>query len=133
MLVALGPLTNLALALKLDPTLPQRMARLVVMGGAVTAHGNITPGGRIQHRLRSGSGAHRVLRIRACRPGRLGSHAGPRPAAADVERWLQADSARAFYRAISEKTRLWSADRRGDHWHSADALAMAWALNRKGP
>ena len=43
LLVALGPLTNLALALRLDPTLPRRVARLVVMGGAVTAHGNITP------------------------------------------------------------------------------------------
>src|SRR5687768_16800381 len=43
LLVALGPLTNLALALKLDPTLPQRIARCVVMGGAVTAHGNMTP------------------------------------------------------------------------------------------
>lgn len=39
-LVALAPLTNLALALKLDPTLPQRVKRLVVMGGAVTGHGN---------------------------------------------------------------------------------------------
>jgi purine nucleosidase len=37
LLVALGPLTNVALALKLDPTLPQRIARCVVMGGAVTA------------------------------------------------------------------------------------------------
>jgi purine nucleosidase len=42
LLVALGPLTNLALALRLDPTLPQRVARCVVMGGAVSAHGNIT-------------------------------------------------------------------------------------------
>src|SRR3546814_7018732 len=42
-LVALGPLTNVALALKLDPTLPGRIARLVVMGGAVTCRGNITP------------------------------------------------------------------------------------------
>ena len=42
LLVALGPLTNLALALTLDPTLPQRVARLVVMGGALTGHGNIT-------------------------------------------------------------------------------------------
>ena len=33
LLVALGPLTNLALALRLDPTLPQRVARLVEMGG----------------------------------------------------------------------------------------------------
>ncbi len=39
-LVALAPLTNLALALKLDPSLPERVARLVVMGGAVTGHGN---------------------------------------------------------------------------------------------
>lgn len=39
-LVALAPLTNLALALRLDPALPQRVRRLVVMGGAVTGHGN---------------------------------------------------------------------------------------------
>ncbi|TAL75342.1 MAG: nucleoside hydrolase [Rhodanobacter sp.] len=39
-LVALAPLTNIALALRLDPTLPQRVRRLVVMGGAVTGHGN---------------------------------------------------------------------------------------------
>src|SRR5699024_8868760 len=39
-LVALGPLTNLALALRLDPSLPERVARLVVMGGAVNGHGN---------------------------------------------------------------------------------------------
>ncbi|MFC5742774.1 nucleoside hydrolase [Dyella tabacisoli] len=39
-LVALAPLTNLALALRLDPSLPERVARLVVMGGAVTGHGN---------------------------------------------------------------------------------------------
>ena len=43
LLVALGPLTNVALALKLDPTLPSRIARCVIMGGSVTAHGNITP------------------------------------------------------------------------------------------
>ncbi|HRF83199.1 MAG TPA: nucleoside hydrolase, partial [Pseudoxanthomonas sp.] len=29
-------------------------------------------------------------------------------------------------------TRLWSEDRRGDHWHSADSLAMAWALEPDG-
>ncbi|MEO8010150.1 MAG: nucleoside hydrolase, partial [Dokdonella sp.] len=39
-LVALGPLTNLALALRLDPELPQRVRRLVVMGGAVSGRGN---------------------------------------------------------------------------------------------
>ena len=39
-LAAIGPLTNVAIALKLDPTLPHKLKRLVVMGGAVTGHGN---------------------------------------------------------------------------------------------
>ncbi|WP_457638049.1 nucleoside hydrolase [Oceanithermus sp.] len=39
-LVALGPLTNLALALRLEPELPRLLAGLVVMGGAHTARGN---------------------------------------------------------------------------------------------
>jgi purine nucleosidase len=40
-LVALGPLTNVALALNLDPDLPGKYRRLVVMGGAVRATGNM--------------------------------------------------------------------------------------------
>lgn len=39
-LVCLGPLTNVALATRLDPDLPSRVRRLVVMGGAVRATGN---------------------------------------------------------------------------------------------
>jgi purine nucleosidase len=45
-LVAVGPLTNLALALALDPGLPHRVQRVVVMGGAfgTLGHGgNVTP------------------------------------------------------------------------------------------
>jgi purine nucleosidase len=40
-LVALGPLTNLALALRLDPALPEKYQRLVVMGGAIRGTGNM--------------------------------------------------------------------------------------------
>ena len=40
-LVALGPLTNVALALNLDPALPTKYRSLVVMGGAVRATGNM--------------------------------------------------------------------------------------------
>lgn len=39
-LLALGPLTNIALALHLEPSLPELFKRFVVMGGAVTGHGN---------------------------------------------------------------------------------------------
>lgn len=42
-LVAIGPLTNLALAVALDPDLPSKYRRLVVMGGAIHAQGNTTP------------------------------------------------------------------------------------------
>nr|WP_179429865.1 nucleoside hydrolase [Spelaeicoccus albus] len=38
-----GPLTNLALAVQLDPELPQLLGRLVVMGGALNHPGNTRP------------------------------------------------------------------------------------------
>jgi len=133
LLVALGPLTNIALALKLDPTLPERIARLVVMGGAVTGHGNITPAAEFNVYF-DPEAAHIVF------------EAFPRIDLADWEgtiahgllhdhvlQWLAVDSQRArFYERISKKTREWSADRRGDYWHSADALAMAFALEPEG-
>ena len=126
-------MTNLALALRLDPTLPQRVARLVVMGGAATAHGNITPVAEFNIGFDPES-AHVVL------------SEFPRYDLADweatiahgfhhrrAEAWLAADSPRArFYEAISRQTRLWSEDRRGELWHSADAMAMAWALEPEG-
>ncbi|MEP7288468.1 MAG: nucleoside hydrolase [Chloroflexota bacterium] len=40
-LVAIGPLTNVALATRLDPAFPENLARLVFMGGAYEARGNI--------------------------------------------------------------------------------------------
>lgn len=133
LLVALGPLTNIALALKLDPTLPQRVARFVVMGGAVTAHGNITPAAEFNVYF-DPEAAHLVF------------EAFPQVELADWEatiahgllhdrvvEWLSADSKRArFYERISRKTREWSADRRGDHWFAADALGMAFALEPDG-
>lgn len=133
LLVALGPLTNVALALKLDPTLPQRVARFVVMGGAVSAHGNITAAAEFNVAF-DPEAAHVVF------------EAFPHFDLADweatiahgfhhekAERWLQAASPRArFYDRISLQTRKWSADRRGELWHSADALAMAFALQPEG-
>jgi purine nucleosidase/pyrimidine-specific ribonucleoside hydrolase len=42
-IVALGPLTNLALALQQDPRRLARAGRVVVMGGAIAVPGNVTP------------------------------------------------------------------------------------------
>jgi purine nucleosidase len=42
-LVTLGPLTNVAHALKRDPKLADRIGRCVVMGGAPCCEGNVTP------------------------------------------------------------------------------------------
>ena len=41
-LVATGPLTNIALAVARDPDLPRRLKRFVVMGGAFRDSGNVT-------------------------------------------------------------------------------------------
>ncbi|MFD0801706.1 nucleoside hydrolase [Streptomonospora algeriensis] len=41
--LALGPLTNLALALNIEPRLPELLGRVVIMGGAVRHPGNTTP------------------------------------------------------------------------------------------
>lgn len=41
-LIFTGPLTNLAVAIALDPTLPAKIGRLVVMGGSL-GRGNVTP------------------------------------------------------------------------------------------
>ncbi len=42
-LVAIGPLTNLALAVRLAPEMVSSVDRLVIMGGAVHAQGNTSP------------------------------------------------------------------------------------------
>jgi purine nucleosidase len=42
-LVTLGPLTNLALALQLNPGIAANVSRCVIMGGALCCEGNVTP------------------------------------------------------------------------------------------
>lgn len=42
-LVCLGPLTNLAIALNVEPGLPALLRRVIVMGGAYAVPGNVTP------------------------------------------------------------------------------------------
>jgi purine nucleosidase len=128
--VAMAPLTNLALALKLDPTLPRRIARLVIMGGAVTGSGNTE---RVPTEFNVGfdpEAAHIVF------------SAWPRFELADweltlrhgiafasLDRWLRADDPRArFFDQISRKTREWTRARGRPCFLAADPLAMAVAM-----
>jgi purine nucleosidase len=132
-LVALGPLTNVALALKLDPSLPTRIARLVVMGGAVTAHGNITPAAEFNVYF-DPEAAHIVFEAFARFDlsdweATLAHGFGH----ARIAGWLASPDPRSrFYEGISRKTRAWAEGLRGPHWHCADALAMAFALAPEG-
>jgi purine nucleosidase len=130
-LVALGPLTNLALALRLDPTLPQRVARLVIMGGAVTGHGNT---GKVPAEFNIGfdpEAAHIVFGAFATFD-LVDWEATLRHAFNDAEfdGWLAAGDRRAgFFGQIVGAARGYNAqhDRRGVI--AADALAMAVALD----
>ncbi len=133
----LGPLTNLAVALKLDPSLPQRVGRMLVMGGAVTGQGNTTPMAEFNIGF-DPEAAHLVFDAFAA-AGKVVEVADWEAVIrhgflhTDVERWLLADHPRAkFYEAISRRTREWSAGLRGERWHAADALAMALLVAPEG-
>ena len=129
-LVALAPLTNLALALRMDPSLPQRIARLVVMGGAVNGRGNTE---RVPAEFNIGfdpEAAHVVF------------SAWPELDLVDWEACLRhtfeferfeamlarGDARARFYAAISRKTRAFNRARGRPGIVAADGLAMAVAL-----
>ncbi|HVT33550.1 MAG TPA: nucleoside hydrolase [Rhodanobacteraceae bacterium] len=130
-LVALAPLTNLALALRLDPSLPDRIARLVVMGGAATGRGNTD---RVPAEFNIGfdpEAAHVVFSSwpmfdlvdwEACLRHPL-----------DFERFetmlAGGDERARFYTAISRKARAFNRARGRPGVIAADALAMAVALD----
>jgi len=59
-IVALGPLTNLALALKADAAVVGRVGRIVAMGGAIDVPGNVTPTAEFNMSV-DPEAAHRVL------------------------------------------------------------------------
>lgn len=128
-LVTLGPLTNLALALRLDPSLPERIPRLVVMGAAVTGLGNITPSAEFNIYFDPEAAkvvfdawpAFELVDWEATL-----AHAMPDE---QFGRWLAEGGELArFYDLISAQTRAFIRQHHADTFHSADALAMAVVL-----
>ncbi|MEO7012926.1 MAG: nucleoside hydrolase [Dokdonella sp.] len=129
-LVALGPLTNLALALRLDPQLPSRFARLVIMGGAVNGRGNtrLVPA---EFNISFDPEAAHIVFSSWPKFDLVDWEATVRHGLdyADFARWLEVDSPRArFYSSISAGTRSWAQAQGRERLFSADALAMAVAL-----
>ncbi len=130
-LVALAPLTNLALALRLDPSLPQRVARLVVMGGAVTGLGNT---GKVSAEFNVGfdpEAAHVVFEAFP-RFDLVDWEAALRYAFDEDEfdRWLAAGDARAeFFGKVFGTARAFNASHGRRGVIAADALAMAVAID----
>jgi purine nucleosidase len=130
-LVALGPLTNLALALRLDPTLPERVARLVVMGGAVTGHGNT---GKVSAEFNIGFDPEAAHVVFEAFPSfdLVDWEATLRHAFDDAEfdDWLAAGDRRAdFFGQIVAAARGYNAKHDRCGVIAADALAMAVALD----
>lgn len=130
-LVALGPLTNLALAVRLDPRLPARIGRLVVMGGAVNGHGNTlsTPA---EFNIGFDPEAAHVVFEAFPMLELVDWEASVRHAfdGETFDRWLEGGDARAgFYRRIGATSRAWNARRGRTGVIAADALAMAVALD----
>lgn len=128
-IVALGPLTNLALALRLDPTLPQRVARLVIMGGAVTGRGNTS----VPAEFNIGFDPEAAHIVFSCWPQfeMVDWEATLRHgiAMSRFEGWLAAADPRAqLYEAISRKIRGFCEERNRPGMVLADALAMAVVL-----
>lgn len=129
-LVALAPLTNLALALRLDPALPSRVRRLVVMGGAVTGRGNthrvpaefnIGFDPEAAHVVFSGWPEFDLVDWEACVRHAMDF--------AWFDRTLSAgDAVGRFYAAISRKARAFNERHGRGGMIVADALAMAVAL-----
>ncbi|MEZ5464777.1 MAG: nucleoside hydrolase [Lysobacteraceae bacterium] len=129
-LVALGPLTNLALALMLDPDLPSRFKRLLVMGGAVTGRGNTH---RVPAEFNIGFDPEAAAVVFSRWPEfdlvdweATVRHAIPYPC---MDRWLSVDKPlTGFYGAISGTARRFAEGHGRGGFLAADALAMAVVL-----
>lgn len=129
-LVALAPLTNLALAVRLDPEFPARVGRLVIMGGAVSGHGNM-PRPPVEFNIGFDPEAAHVVFSAFPHFELVDWELALRCAfdAARFDAWLERGDARAqLIERIGRKAREWNAARGRRGIVAADALAVAVAL-----
>lgn len=124
-LVALGPLTNLALAASLDAEFPRRLRRLVVMGGALDGRGNTRP--TVEFNFGFDALAAAIVFDRFPRIELVDWEACllAAPNTARIEALLAAPTpSAAFMYRISRATAAFVRRERGACWPWADPLAM---------
>jgi purine nucleosidase len=130
-LAAIGPLTNLALALRLDPELPGKYKSLMVMGGAVKAMGNTQNHSAEFNFWTDPEAAHIVLEswpgVRLLPWETAVEHTVPQ---AEVDKLMAIDSPRGeFFRRITAKILRFTEKRLGaPQLFAPDGLAVAAAV-----
>jgi purine nucleosidase len=130
-LAAIGPLTNLALALRLDPQLPAKYKSLMVMGGAVRAMGNTQNHSAEFNFYTDPEAAHIVLEgwpgVQLLPWETAVEHTVPQT---EVDRLMAIDSRRGeFFRRITAKILQFTEKRLGvPVLFAPDGLAVAAAI-----
>jgi purine nucleosidase len=130
-LAAIGPVTNLALALRLDPELPGKYRSLVVMGGAVRAMGNTQNHSAEFNFWTDPEAAHIVLEgwpgLQLLPWETAVEHTVPQP---EVDQLMAIDSPRGeFFRRITAKILQFTERRLGaPQLFAPDGLAVAAAI-----
>lgn len=126
--LALGPLTNLALALMLEPDLPRLCRRLVIMGGALGARGNTAnPSAEFNFAFDPEAAAMVFTRWPGLELLDWELAVAMAPRAAEVDEWLAgAGEGARFLHRISRATARFVHSRGMERWAWADPLA-AWA------
>jgi purine nucleosidase len=129
-IASIAPMTNIAMALRRDPTLPERVAQLVVMGGAANGRGNTH---LVPAEFNVGFDPEAAHVVFSTWPTftlvdwELTVRHGLEFAM--LEKWMTNGSAIArFYDTISAKTRTWTTERGRPRLMVADALALAVLL-----
>jgi purine nucleosidase len=132
--LALGPLTNIALALMLEPKLPELVKSLTIMGGALSGKGNITPFAEFNIAVDPEAAQLVLQRFEGAKIVDWEQTMRFAPTIAQNENWLDTGHPNAqFMRKISRQTLLFKrsiAGALGDEavWAWADPLAAYAAL-----
>uniref|UniRef100_A0A8C5P777 Inosine/uridine-preferring nucleoside hydrolase domain-containing protein n=1 Tax=Leptobrachium leishanense TaxID=445787 RepID=A0A8C5P777_9ANUR len=124
-LVALGPLTNVAMAVKLDPSIPQKIKKLFIMGGNLEGRGNRTPCAEFNFCL-DPEAAYIVLNDYTCPTyiATLEFALGNKLTKDYFEKWVNQDTEKAkFMKTITMKLQ------QKDDFVSYDSYAVAAAID----